>query len=90
VLFIYLCRGFPIVVREEERHNHDHHQLVAAFGDPMVAWLTYAALREDALSQLRTAVRPAAGHAAAPARRRPGRRASDHPARPADGNIASS
>jgi hypothetical protein len=53
MLLIYLCRGFPIVVREDERRGYDGHQLVAAFGDPMVAWLTYAAMRREAVAELR-------------------------------------
>jgi hypothetical protein len=84
VLYLYLCGGFPTVVREDERGEHEGHQLVAVFGDPMVAWLAYAAMRADAFEQLRRQARlaqPAGVHR--PPAARPARRASDRRARTA-------
>jgi hypothetical protein len=76
VLFIYLCHGFPIVVREDERRGYDGHQLVAVFGDPMVAWLTYQSLRREAAARPHGR-RPAGVDPVAHAHPTPRRRASD-------------
>lgn len=76
MIYIYLCHGFPAMVHEDERRAYDGHQLVAIFGDPMVAWLTYTALRKEAVDACQAGAGEPRTHgpSAAPstAARRPG------------------